>query len=150
MLIRPVEEADAAAVAALWGEVVPNEPPRNDPAAIFRRRLARQRELFFVAEIDGEVVGTVLTGYDGHRGWLYRVAVRPSCRRRGVGTQLVRHAEAALAALGCPKINLQVRGTNAAVVAFYESLGYEVEPHISMGKALEVPGAGRPPEAHSR
>src|SRR5262249_52532966 len=88
------------------------------------------------AEIGGELAGTMLAGYDGHRGWLYRVAVRPRHQRHGVGTALVRHAEAELLRLGCPKINLQVRGTNAVVVAFYRKLGYAVEDIINMGRRL--------------
>ncbi len=77
-----------------------------------------------------------MAGYDGHRGWLYAVAVDPGQRRGGVGTALVRHAEQMLRDLGCGKVNLQVRATNAAVVSFYERLGYAVEERISMGKRL--------------
>jgi ribosomal protein S18 acetylase RimI-like enzyme len=77
-----------------------------------------------------------MAGYDGHRGWLYRVAVHPRHQRHGLGAALVRHAEAELIALGCPKINLQVLAGNAAVVAFYEKLGYRVEERVSMGKRL--------------
>jgi ribosomal protein S18 acetylase RimI-like enzyme len=89
---------------------------------------------FFVGELDGSIVGTILSGYDGHRGWLYSVAVSPRQHRQGLGSKLVRHAETSLIALGCTKINLQVRATNAAVTAFYAELGYEVEERISMGK----------------
>jgi hypothetical protein len=84
------------------------------------------------------VVGTVVAGYDGHRGWLYRVAVDPRVQRRGLGTALVQHAEAALAALGCPKINLQVRTSNVAVIAFYRKLGWEVEELVSLGKLVPI------------
>jgi ribosomal protein S18 acetylase RimI-like enzyme len=136
MNIRPFQESDADGVTALWREVFPDDPPHNAPAASIRRKLAVQRELFFVAEIDARIVGTVMAGYDGHRGWLYAVAVSPRLRRRGIGGALVRHAEAALGALGCPKINLQVRASNAGVVAFYETLGYRVEERISLGKRL--------------
>src|SRR5712691_4788312 len=136
MRIRSFEESDTERVASLWREVLPNDPPHNAPALVIRRKLQFQRELFFVGEIDTAIVGTVLAGYDGHRGWLYSVAIHPRYRRRGLGTTLVRHAEAALAAAGCPKINLQVRTTNAAVVAFYRKLGYEVEERISMGKQI--------------
>jgi ribosomal protein S18 acetylase RimI-like enzyme len=134
--IRPFAEPDRAAVIALWGEVFPNPAAHNHPPPVIDQKLALQRELFFVAEVGGAVVGTVMAGYDGHRGWLYTVAVDPRHRRRGVGAALVRHAEAALRALGALKINLQVRTTNAGVVAFYEALGYQVEPLISMGKRL--------------
>jgi ribosomal protein S18 acetylase RimI-like enzyme len=136
MLIRTFQDADAAAVAALWGEVFAGERPHNDAPRIFAEKREVQPELFFVAELDGAVVGTVLAGYDGHRGWLYRVAVNPRVQRSGIGTALVRHAEAALIALGCPKVNLQVRSRNAAVIAFYRKLGWEVEELISLGKLL--------------
>jgi ribosomal protein S18 acetylase RimI-like enzyme len=136
MHIRPFAEADADAVAALWRTVFPNDPPHNDPPRVIERKLAVQRELFFVAEEDGAVIGTVVSGYDGYRGWIYKMAVHPQQQRRGVGSALMQHAEAALRALGCPKINLQVRATNAAVVAFYRKLGYNVEELTSMGKRL--------------
>jgi ribosomal protein S18 acetylase RimI-like enzyme len=103
---------------------------------VIRQKLAVQRELFLVARLDGRLAGTVLGGYDGHRGWVYSLAVRPDLRRRGVGTALMRHIERELACRGCPKVNLQVLATNAATVAFYEKLGYSVEERISMGKVL--------------
>ena len=136
MHIRLFRDEDADAVAALWNEVFSGERPHNDPPRIFAEKRDMQPELFFVADLDGAVVGTVLAGYDGHRGWLYRVAVSPRHQRLGIGTALVRHAEAALIALGCPKINLQVRTHNTAVVAFYRKLGWEPEELISMGKLL--------------
>ena len=134
MQIRPFKEADIEAVSTLWQEVFPDDPPHNAPAIVIKQKLQCQPELFFVGELDGSIVGTVLTGYDGHRGWLYSVAVSPKQRRQGLGTKLIRHAEKELTAIGCTKINLQVRSTNAAVVAFYKELGYEIEERISMGK----------------
>jgi len=77
-----------------------------------------------------------MAGYDGHRGWLYAVAVLQSHQRQGVGTALVKEAEARLSALGCTKINLQVRSSNIAVVSFYRSLRYEIEERVSMGKRI--------------
>jgi len=98
--------------------------------------LAVQPVLFLVGEWRGQVVATVLAGYDGHRGWVHLVAVDPRCRRRGFGTAVMAEAERRLAGLGCPKVNLQVRASNEAVVAFYQRLGYAVEPRVSMGKRL--------------
>lgn len=92
--------------------------------------------LFFVATRGSAVIGTILAGYDGHRGWLYSVAVDPSHRMNGVGTALVRHAERALTERGCMKINLQVLADNEPVAGFYRSLGYGVEQRISMGKRI--------------
>ena len=77
-----------------------------------------------------------MAGYDGHRGWIYSVAVDPAHRRKGVASALMKHAEARLTERGCVKLNLQIIGTNQAVVAFYEALGYAVEDRISMGKPL--------------
>ena len=113
----------------------PGDPPRNRADVSIPAKLAVD-ELLWVA-LDGDtVIGSIMAGYDGHRGWLYSVAVDPGRRRTGVGAALVRHAERELKALGCIKINLQVRATNAAVVAFYERLGFAIEQHISMGKLL--------------
>jgi ribosomal protein S18 acetylase RimI-like enzyme len=136
MNIRPFTEADTVGVTELWQAAFPDNPPHSTPAVSIPLKLAFQRDLFFVAEAGAAIVGTVMAGYDGHRGWLYAVAVCPDHRRHGVGTALVHHAEAAMRGLGCPKVNLQVRATNAEVVAFYRSLGYQVEERISMGKLL--------------
>jgi len=137
MDIRPFQDTDEGDVIALWLAVFAYPAPHNDPAAVIRHKRAVQPDLFFVAVEGGAVVGTVLCGYDGHRGWVYSLAVSPSARRRGVGTALMRHAERELAVRGCPKVNLQVLVTNAATVAFYRQLGYAVEERISMGKLLE-------------
>ncbi len=136
MEIRPYEDSDEQAVIALWNEVLPHSAPHNDPATAIRKKLAVERELFLVATIDANAVGTVMGGYDGHRGWVYSVAVQTKHRRAGVGTALLRRLERALAERGCLKVNLQVRASNAGVVAFYKKLGYAVEEIISMGKRL--------------
>jgi ribosomal protein S18 acetylase RimI-like enzyme len=141
--IRSFREADEDAVIALWKNVFAYDAPHNDPAQIIRHKLAVQRELFFVALVDGVLAGTVMGGYDGHRGWVYSLAVSPAFRRRGVGTKLVRHLERELAAWGCPKVNLQVLASNAPTVAFYQKLGYAVEERVSMGKLLGPPSAGQ-------
>ena len=138
-LIESYRDEHFAGVRALWLEAFPDDPPRNRAEASIPAKLAVQPELLLVALAGGEVVGTAMAGYDGHRGWLYSVAVRQSHRRAGIGTLLMREAERRLAALGCVKLNLQVRAENAAVAAFYRTLGYEAEERISMGKRL-VPG----------
>lgn len=135
--IRPYEDGDLDDVLALWREVFPNPPPWNEPGAVIAAKLGVQRELFFVAVRDGEIVGTAMSGFDGHRGWVYAVGVSPSLRRRGIGAALMKRVEEELAAVGCVKLNLQVRGTNAQAAGFYSSLGYETEDRISMGKRLE-------------
>ena len=123
-------------VKALWEEAFPNDPPRNRAEVAIPAKLAVQPELLLVAVDNEQVVGTAMAGYDGHRGWLYSVAVRQSHRRAGIGTLLVQEAERRLAELGCVKLNLQVRAENAAVAAFYRTLGYEIEERVSLGKRL--------------
>ena len=136
MQIRVYEERDEQAVIALWNRVLFPNAPHNDPATNIRKKLEVDKELFFVAMLDARVVGTVMGGYDGHRGWIYSVAVDPDCQRHGIGSALIRHVEEALILRGCLKVNLQVRTTNAAVIAFYTQLGFDVEEIISMGKRL--------------
>ena len=136
MRIRPCTDDDRTGVIALWERVFPDDPPHNAPPKMFDAKLVVNDGLLFVAADADTVFGTAMAGYDGHRGWLYTVAVSPEHRRRGVGTALVHHAVAALRAMGCTKVNLQVRATNAAVVEFYESLGFEVEERVSMGMRI--------------
>jgi ribosomal protein S18 acetylase RimI-like enzyme len=99
-------------------------------------KLKVQPELLLVGLLDGRLVGAVMAGFDGVRGWIHHLAVVPEARRRGVATRLVRAAEAGLRHLGCPKVNLQVRASNSEVVAFYQSLGFAIEERISMGRRL--------------
>ena len=138
MQIREYRVGDRESVVTLWKEVFPNNSAgHNDPSFTIDRKREVNDGLFFVAVEDHKLVGTIIAGYDGHRGWLYSLAVRPGQRRRGIGTRLVRHAEAALAQRGCAKVNLQVRAENAEVMAFYESLGYLTEQRVSMGRLLQ-------------
>lgn len=123
-------------VIALWQTVFGYESAHNRPEIAIDKKLTVADDLFFVAISGDAVIGTVMAGYDGHRGWIYSVAVSSSHRRQGIGAQLVIHAERALAARGCMKINLQVMPENEAVTAFYATLGYTVEPRISMGKKI--------------
>lgn len=123
-------------VIALWERVFGYEAAHNRPELAIDKKREVNDGLFFVALAGGEVVGTIMAGYDGHRGWIYSLAVHPGYRRQGIGTRLAAHAEQALAARGCMKINLQIMPGNAAVTAFYTTLGYAEEPRISMGKQL--------------
>ncbi len=136
--ISPFDDRDHRdQVIALWESVFGYETAHNGPALVIDKKLAVGDGLFFIAIIDDKIIGTVMAGYDGHRGWLYSVAVHPDHRKQGIGSQLVDHAERALAAMGCMKINLQIVAGNEAVAAFYASLGYVVEPRISMGKRIQ-------------
>lgn len=153
--IRAFRNGDRAAVEALWTRVFPDDPPRNAPALMIENKLKVQPELLLVGEVDGvdaaaaaaggaggagavgaRIVGAVMAGYDGVRGWIYHLAVAPEFRRRGYGAQLVRAAEAGLRTLRCAKVNLQVRASNREVIAFYRSVGYEVEERVSMGRRI--------------
>jgi ribosomal protein S18 acetylase RimI-like enzyme len=133
--IRAYEAADEPALVALWRDCGLTKP-WNDPHKDILRKLRVQPDLLLVAVADGAIVGSVMAGYEGHRGWINYLAVAPSQRRRGLGRELMREAERRLFALGCPKINLQIRSDNRDVIAFYERIGYAVDPLVSMGKRL--------------
>jgi ribosomal protein S18 acetylase RimI-like enzyme len=136
MIIRPFQTPDEDAVIQLWiqcGLVVPHNNPKRD---IERKRKVNP-EWFLVGEMDGQVVSTCMIGYEGHRGWINYLAVRPDLQRHGLGKQIMEHAEKLLLDAGCAKINLQIRSTNQEVIRFYESIGYSQDPVVSMGKRLE-------------
>jgi ribosomal protein S18 acetylase RimI-like enzyme len=134
--VAPYSSGHFEGVKALWQQSFPDDPPWNRAEVAIPAKLAVQPELFLVA-LDGDlVVGSIIAGYDGHRGWLYAVAVLNSRRRQGIGTVPVRAAEACLRSMGCGKINLQVRSTNAPAAEFYRRLGYLIEERTSMGKRL--------------
>lgn len=135
MRIRPFEPADEDAVVELW-RACDLVRPENDPHEDIRRKVAVDGDLFLVGVLEGRVVGTVMAGYEGHRGWINYLAVEPSQQGQGLGRALMDEAEARLAARGCPKLNLQVRTSNAGAVHFYERLGYTVDAVVSMGKRL--------------
>lgn len=133
--IRPYHESDEDSVVALWRECKLVRP-WNDPIKDIGRKLRVQRELFLVGFLDGRLVATAMAGYEGHRGWINFLAVAPDSRKRGFGRLLMDEAEARLREMGCPKINLQVRRSNAAAAEFYRSIGYAEDNVLSMGKRL--------------
>lgn len=135
MLIRPYLPTDEDAVIALWQRCELTRP-WNDPRQDIARKLTVQPELFLVGEDQGRVVATAMAGFDGHRGWVNYLAVSPDQQQQGRGRQLMQAVEQALMAMGCPKINLQVRAGNAKALAFYEALGYGQDELVSMGKRL--------------
>lgn len=131
-------EAHRAQVVSLWQQVFGHVGGHNDACMAIDKKVEANDGLFFVALQDGMVVGTTLAGYDGHRGWLYSVAVHPLYRKLGVGSALVSHAEEVLTRRGCMKINLQIVSGNENVAEFYEALGFAVEPRVSMGKKIAL------------
>jgi ribosomal protein S18 acetylase RimI-like enzyme len=135
IVVRPFQVADEAEIVALWDRCGLLRP-WNDPRKDIARKQSVGGELFLVASCGERVVGTVMAGYDGHRGWINYLAVEPELRRGGLGRRLVAEAERCLLAVRCPKVNLQVRAENVAVIAFYRKLGYVVDDVVSLGKRL--------------
>lgn len=155
MKIRPFRLADQKSVVQLWnqcGLVVTHNKPDRD----IERKLRVNPEWFLVGEMDGDVIATCMAGFEGHRGWINYLAVRPDLQGHGFGKMIMGHAEAMLKAAGCPKINLQIRSTNQKVIRFYERVGYTQDPVLSMGKRLipdnphpaELPGRADPLRDH--
>ena len=129
------QDSDEAEVIKLWqrcGLTV----PWNDPQKDILRKLEVAPELFLVYKLKGLLVGSIMGGYEGHRGWINYLAVDPDHQRQGIGKQLVEAIEDRLLVLDCPKINLQIRESNLDVIKFYEALGYKIDPVVSMGKRL--------------
>jgi ribosomal protein S18 acetylase RimI-like enzyme len=135
MRIRSYHPADENAVVALWQECGLTRP-WNDPRKDIARKLTEQPDLFLVGTVGSELVATAMIGFDGHRGWVYYLAVAPAYRKQSHGRALMDDAERRLIARGCPKINLLVRSSNTAVVEFYRSLGYAQDDCVSLGKRL--------------
>ncbi len=133
--IRQFCDGDESVVIRLWQDcklVV----PWNDPQKDIQRKLDAGADLFLVGEYDSLLVASVMGGYDGHRGWVYYLAVAPMFRNRGFARAMMVEMENRLVAQGCPKINLLVRNTNAEVMELYRSLGYSIDQTVSLGKRL--------------
>ncbi len=135
MQIRSFTALDQPSVIELW-RACDLIRPWNDPVRDIERKLAVADGLLLVGELDGAVVATVMAGYEGHRGWVNYLAVHPDRQRHGLGRSLMHEVEVRLRALGCPKINLQVRVSNPDAIAFYERLGFAVDDAVSLGKRL--------------
>lgn len=133
--IRPFEKEDEKSVIDIWfacNLVIPLNNPKSD----IERKLKVNPELFLIAVNQSEVIGTCMAGFEGHRGWINYLAVLPEFRRKGIAGKLMEYAEKRLSNIGCSKINLQIREGNLEVIKFYESIGYAVDPVLSMGKRL--------------
>jgi ribosomal protein S18 acetylase RimI-like enzyme len=135
MPIRQAKAEDEAAVVGLWRRCGLTRP-WNDPEADFRRALTGPGSILLVAGEAAEIAGTAMVGDDGHRGWVYYLAVAPERRRSGLGRALMAAAEAWLVERGCPKIQLMVRDDNAEANAFHRALGLEVQPVAVLGRFL--------------
>ena len=135
LTIRIYDPADQEAVVRLWNDCA-LVVPWNDPLKDIARKIRFQRELFLVAVREGTIVGTVMAGYEGHRGWINYLAVFPACRRKGLGRRLMQEAMKRLFALGCPKVNLQIRTSNSHMIDFYRKLGFLPDEVVSLGRRL--------------
>ncbi|WP_075186167.1 GNAT family acetyltransferase [Teredinibacter haidensis] len=136
MKVRVYNEEDQDSVILLWEEcglVV----PQNNPTRDIERKLKVDPDLFLVGTNENGIVATVMGGYEGHRGWINYLAVKPSEQRKGYGQSIMQAVELRIKDKGCPKINLQVRTTNEAVIAFYAAIGYGNDNVVGLGKRLE-------------
>jgi ribosomal protein S18 acetylase RimI-like enzyme len=135
VLIRAFRKSDEDAVVALW-QACGLTRPWNNPRKDIERKMTVQPELFLVGLVDDKSVATLMAGYDGHRGWVNYLAVAPEHRRQGFGRVLMQEAEERLLALGCPKVNIQVRSSNQEALDFYKRIGYLQDEAVSLGKRL--------------
>lgn len=135
MTVRSFHLEDEDSVIALWERCGLNRP-WNDPRQDIARKLTVQPDLFLVVQSNAAIVATAMAGFDGHRGWINYLGVDPAHRRLGVARRLMAELESRLTALGCPKVNLQVRAGNAAAVAFYAALGYAQDDVVCFGRRL--------------
>ncbi len=134
--IRSYDPTYQTAVIDLWTKCHLTVP-RNDSIEDIQKKLDFQPELFIIALLKRKVIGSVMVGYEGHRGWLNYLAVLPEYQKRGYGRQLVEKAIDELRKLGCLKVNLQVRKNNASVISFYKHLGFNEEDRVSLGMRLK-------------
>jgi ribosomal protein S18 acetylase RimI-like enzyme len=135
--IRTYDFKDEKNVINLWGKCN-LLTSTNNPKIDIERKCQENIDLFFVGEFEDKVVATCMAGFDGHRGWIYYLAVQPEFQGKGYGKLIVKHAEDSLKIRGCPKIDLMVRNTNQKVIEFYQKIGFSQEPVIVMGKRLTI------------
>jgi ribosomal protein S18 acetylase RimI-like enzyme len=133
--IRSFTIEDEKAVIELW-QKCDLVRSWNNPRADIVRKLKVNPELFVVGVLDGKIIAAAMGGYEGHRGWVNYLAIDPSYQRKGFGRQIMQDIEKRLLALGCPKINLQVRNGNTSALEFYNRIGYKDDNVISLGKRL--------------
>jgi ribosomal protein S18 acetylase RimI-like enzyme len=135
MLIRPFETSDEGAIIELWYKCNLIRP-QNDPELDIARKLKVYPELFLVGLVSDKIIASAMGGYEGHRGWVNYLAVDPDYQKRGLGRAIMEALETRLLDRGCPKLNLQVRNDNIAVIKFYENIGYKRDDVLSFGKRL--------------
>jgi ribosomal protein S18 acetylase RimI-like enzyme len=136
MQISPATEADMESTVALW-ESCGLTHPANDPRADFRTALRTTNATVLLGREDDALVASAMVGFDGHRGWVYYLAVDPSRQRAGLGRAMMAAAEQWLKERGAPKLLLMVRDGNDAALGFYERLGLEKQANVVLGKRLD-------------
>ncbi len=135
-MIELANSDDRASVVGLW-EACGLTRQWNDAGADFDRAVGGPSSTILVARVETEIAGSVMVGFDGHRGWVYYLAVAPGIRRQGLGRRLMEAAEDWLRARGAPKIQLMVRDGNEEALAFYDSLGLRHQSVVTLGRFLE-------------
>lgn len=137
-MIEQATEADADVVIGLW-QTCGLTRPWNDPQRDFRMAVNSPSSAVLLWRDEDLVAATVMVGFDGHRGWVYYLAVDPDRRRKGLGRQMMEATEAWLRARGAPKIQLMVREDNEEVIAFYEALGLTRQQVVTLGRFFDEP-----------
>jgi ribosomal protein S18 acetylase RimI-like enzyme len=135
VIIKPYHANNQLAVINLW-QACHLVVPWNDPLKDIQRKMLVDPDLFLIGQLSGQIVATVMGGYEGHRGWINYLAVSPEHQRKGYARAMMQQVEVLIQEKGCPKINLQVRGTNTDVIQFYQAIGYDVENAVGLGKRL--------------
>ena len=136
LVVTDLNAGEIDAVVALWGEAGLTRP-WNDPHADARLALASGASTILAGRVEGRLVATVMVGGDGHRGWVYYLAVAADCRKQGLGQAMMRAAEAWIIARGLPKLQLMVRADNTAAMGFYEAIGYAAEPVTVLSRRFD-------------
>ncbi len=135
MIIRTYKPKDEPQIIALWKQCN-LIAPLNNPKRDIERKLNDSPDLFFVGEADSQIIASCMAGYDGHRGWIYYLAVKQDLRRDGIALKIMKYAEQYLRRMGCPKIDLMVRKSNKEVISFYHKIGYQDDPVTVLSKRL--------------
>lgn len=136
MQISTATESDRDDVIALW-QACDLTRPWNDPAADYRLALVNETSAILLMHKDGDLAASVVTGFDGHRGWVYYLAVAADFRKQSLGRKMMEAAEQWLRERNAPKIQLMVRDDNEAAIGFYKALGYDVQPVVTIGRQLD-------------
>jgi ribosomal protein S18 acetylase RimI-like enzyme len=123
------------AVVGLW-RTCDLVVPQNEPVEDVEKKMRFQPNLFLIGLLDGKVIGSIMVGYEGHRGWINYLAIAPEDQRHGYGTKLVQKAIDELKKMGCQKVNLQIRRSNVKVIDFYKHIGFKEDDVVSLGMRL--------------